>query len=532
MRNRNRFIYLLLLFSSIQLSHAAPGWNALASGLNGVVNTVVVHGSDVYVGGGFTDAGGIPEADYLARWDGTSWHAVAAGFPLLTQIYSIAVSGSNIYVGGNFTSINGNTNLKRIARWDGSNWNALGSGLNSAVYSIVILSGNVYVGGGFTSAGGISTANFIARWNGSNWNAVGGGLNNFVRSIVPSGSDLLVGGTFTDAGGNTDADCIARWNGSNWNALGSPNFPTFTSVYAVAAAGSDVYVGGNFTDLAGNSNADRIARFDGVDWHALGVGIANGIVNTLAYDGAHLFVGGSFQNAGNNSIADYMARWTGTAWEGLNGNLGSPVRGIGITPNNLYVGGDFINGANNSNINNVARYEYTALPVELSRFEAFAAPEGVWLRWQTESEWQNDYFLIEHSADGIHFSALGRQAGAGNSTQPRQYAFLHRDPPAGPNYYRLRQTDMDGAEQLSGIRVVQLGGQLRVLPNPVAHSFTVAGLGETPVPARLYDGRGKLLWEGDCQEGEAVDLTRFPPGLYHAAIRQDSGWKMMAVFKQ
>ena len=42
--------------------------HALGSGLNGEADAIAVAGSDVYVGGGFTDAGGDPYADRIARW--------------------------------------------------------------------------------------------------------------------------------------------------------------------------------------------------------------------------------------------------------------------------------------------------------------------------------------------------------------------------------------------------------------------------------------------------------------------------------
>ncbi|HRF41273.1 MAG TPA: hypothetical protein PK198_20920, partial [Saprospiraceae bacterium] len=36
----------------------APGWNALGTGLGAIVRAIAISGSDVYVGGNFTDAGG------------------------------------------------------------------------------------------------------------------------------------------------------------------------------------------------------------------------------------------------------------------------------------------------------------------------------------------------------------------------------------------------------------------------------------------------------------------------------------------
>jgi hypothetical protein len=125
----------------------------------------------------FTDAGGNPNADSIARWDGSAWQALGNG--LNNTVYAVAVSGSDVYVGGAFTDAGGNPNADRIARWDGSAWQALGSGLNSWVSAIAVSGTNVYVGGAFTDAGGNPNADRIARWDGSAWQALGSGLNKF-----------------------------------------------------------------------------------------------------------------------------------------------------------------------------------------------------------------------------------------------------------------------------------------------------------------------------------------------------------------
>jgi len=531
----NRFTLLsgLLAYSlSLSATPVAPGWNNLGAGLNGPVNAVVVSGDDVYVGGGFTDAGGIADADYLARWDGSAWHAVAAG--LSAQVRSIAISGSNIYVGGNFANAGGIAAADFVARWDGSAWHSLGTGVVGAVHSIVISGSNVYAGGDFSSAGGIAAAKFIARWNGSAWSALGSGLNNFVRGMALKGSNLYVTGNFTDAGGNPAADRIARWDGSSWNALGTPNLNSYG--LTIAIAGNDVYIGGPFTDAAGIPEADRVARFDGTNWHALGSGIAflASSVYTLAYDGAYLFAGGSFFNAGGNNAADYIARWDGSSWENLGNTLGSAVRSIAVTYNNLYVGGDFSPGAGNANINYIARWEYTSLPVELSDFRADPHAQGVLLRWQTESESQNHYFQIEHSTGGAHFSPIGRVEGYGNSAQTRYYSFLHQNPPAGLNYYRLRQVDFDETAHYSPIVSVRITGKgaITLTPNPASDYFQIRGLGDATTRVRLSDAEGRLLWEGEGREGEPVDLAAFPRGYYFVEIQSGPARQTIRVVKE
>ncbi|WP_303309453.1 PA14 domain-containing protein [Hymenobacter sp. BT730] len=120
----------------------------------------------------------------------------------------------------------------------------------------------------------------------------------------------------------------------------------------------------------------------------------------------------------------------------------------------------------------------TPLPVELVRFQARAASGGtVQLDWETAQEKNSAYFAVERSTNGKQFTEIGRQAGAGNSSHQQRYQFVDRRPAAGLNYYRLRQTDLDGAVQYSPIQTVQLtsrqGLLLNIFPNPSSGKFVV-----------------------------------------------------------
>jgi trimeric autotransporter adhesin len=336
----------------------SASWHALGSGLNGWPCAIAVDGTDVYAGGGFTNAGGNSDADYIARWDGASWHALGSVVNDIVNdgVEAIAVDETDLYVGGELVDAGGIPGSNGIARWDGASWHALGSGLHGRALAITVDGTDVYAGGDFTNAGGNSDAHYIARWDGASWHALGSGLNDMVLAIAVDGTDVYAGGGFTNAGGNSDADYIARWDGASWHALGSG---LNGWVYAIAVAGTDLYVGGFFTNAGGNSDADYIARWDGASWHALG-SVVNDIVNdgveAIAVDGTDVYAGGYFTNAGGYLGADYIARWDGVSWHALGSGLNSWPCAIAVDGTDVYAGGDFTNAGGNSDADYIARW--------------------------------------------------------------------------------------------------------------------------------------------------------------------------------
>ncbi len=332
---------------------AAGSWSALGAGLNNWVYAIGVSGSDLYVGGRFTDAGGDPNADRIVKWNGSSWSALGAG--LNNTVYTIAVSGSNIYVGGNFTDAGGDANADYIAKWNGASWSPLGTGLGATVRAIAVSGSDVYVGGDFTDAGGDANADMIAKWNGAAWSALGTGLGATVRAIAISGSDVYVGGSFTDAGGNASADGVAKWNGAAWSALGAG---LDGEAHAIAISGSDIYVGGIFTDAGGDTNANLIAKWNGAAWSALGTGFGSmtGWVRAIAISGSDIYVGGTFADVGGDPNADRIVKWNGASWSALGAGVNGNVYAIAINGGAAYVGGIFTDAGGDANADYIAKW--------------------------------------------------------------------------------------------------------------------------------------------------------------------------------
>ncbi len=274
------------------------------SGCNGtcpgpVVSAIAVNESDVYVGGNFTNAGGIV-VNNIARLNGTTWSAMSGGVTGCTPpfcavtVYALLADGSGVDVGGMFNDA-GATTVNNVAWWDGANWHAFtdvgntNTGTNGTVYSIAY-DGGYYFGGNFTSP-----YMDLVYFDGANWFVGWSALNAPVLAIVPSGSDLYIGGEFTNAGGSGANYVAVSRHGSDWQPLGDS---LDNEVFSMAMRGSSLFVGGYFTH-SGLSEMDHIASWDTVSssWRSLGSG-ADQSVYALALDQNFINVGGLFHNAG------------------------------------------------------------------------------------------------------------------------------------------------------------------------------------------------------------------------------------------
>lgn len=335
----------------------ANGILGFASAQN-AVRALAVNGNDIYAGGFFTSAGAV-KASHIARWDGTNWWALGSGVKGIndfasTVVSAIAVKGSDVYVGGVFTNAGG-VSASNIAKWNGSSWSALGSGLSGPAQAIAVSGSDVYVGGNFTNAGGVS-ANYIAKWDGSSWSALGSGLNSNVTAISITANGFFVGGNFTNAGG-VNANHLAKWSGIDWGSLGGTpsNGVNGTVNSIIQTAPTTLYIAGAFT-TAGGTNINRIAQGFG-NWSDLGGGVSGGgapTVFAMAYDGANLYVAGSFTNAGG-VLVNGIAKWNGATWSAFGGGVlrasasgltPATVSAVALIGNDVFAGGTFLTAGN------------------------------------------------------------------------------------------------------------------------------------------------------------------------------------------
>ena len=192
------------------LKGEGSAWSALGGGAKNEVRALAVSGTNLYVGGYFTSGYSsgtttVAATVRIAKWNGSAWSSAVGLSAMDATVNALAVSGTNLYVGGNFTSAGGVAGTGYIAKWDGSGWSALGGTLGG-VRTLAVSGTTLYVGGQFNKVYSSGTtvvpgATFIAKWNGSAWSALGSGANGTVTALAVSGTDLYVGGDFNPAGG-------------------------------------------------------------------------------------------------------------------------------------------------------------------------------------------------------------------------------------------------------------------------------------------------------------------------------------------
>jgi len=337
-------------------------------GVDGDVYALAADDSHLYVGGDFTQAGGV-SANNVAMWDGSQWWGLGSGVNAHVNALAVGKTGE-LYAGGAFTQAGGKA-ASYVARWDSiGGWSALDQGVNGNVHSLAVdynsADDGLYVGGDFSQAGGNPISN-IAVWDGLVWTPLGTGTNGCVYAItITALSGVYAGGRFTEAGGKT-VNHVAEWDGTNWWNVGL--FGTNDTVYALLHddLADILYVGGAFTEVYNWAalSANYVAQFDTdtLTWSSMGGG-TNHWVLALGFDGGGgVAAGGLFDQAGSVN-ASGTAVWKNSQWAELGQGTNGTVQALTTDGNGvLYAGGVFITDGAGNPMSRVARLENSWYPV-------------------------------------------------------------------------------------------------------------------------------------------------------------------------
>jgi hypothetical protein len=215
---------------------------------------------------------------------------------------------------------------------------------------------------------------------------------------------------------------------------------------------------------------------------------------------------------------------------------------IGGTGGPVYAGGANLTGSITSTSTPTAFNSFstfaigfrvmTILPVTLLDFTAQPNNDHVDLLWTTTNETKNSFFTIERSKDGVQFESVKKintQAANGNSQGSLKYTAQDLNPYSGRNYYRLKQTDIDGNYTYSKIVLVsfQKNQAVSVYPNPSTGNIYIKGLNTNTTQIEWYDisGRIVLTQTVSVNNGMVKLNTNLANGLYVLKYTtENDGW--------
>ena len=181
-----------------------------------------------------------------------------------------------------------------------------------------------------------------------------------------------------------------------------------------------------------------------------------------------------------------------------------------------------------------------ALPVDMAGFFGMNKGTENHLFWHTETELNNDRFVVERSIDGQTFEPIGVVKGAGTTAEKQSYTFIDEAPAPGENYYRLKQVDFDGTETYTQTITVITNAEdmIRVsnlVPNPATEtvSFNVFtedsreleikfsnSLGQTVKQETVTTGKGGISLTYDIRDlAQGVYLIEVSNGIYSEVLK-------------
>ena len=217
-------------------------------------------------------------------------------------------------------------------------------------------------------------------------------------------------------------------------------------------------------------------------------------------------------------------------------NEGSPPTMDDVTDDNISSPTNFDQGS-------FGGITLNPLPVTLLNFSAHLKNSKTILSWTTASEINNNYFTLERSIDGEHFDLLKQIKGSGTSEIKNYYNADDETPLPGVSYYRLSQTDFNGASQI--FPMVSINNSDAISKNLLITTASFdKGIGniyyvvpdDGPIILRVTDINGKLIHKEQVGGQKGFNKHIFPaslslkPGLYFILLNfkgQSVSAKMM-----
>lgn len=161
------------------------------------------------------------------------------------------------------------------------------------------------------------------------------------------------------------------------------------------------------------------------------------------------------------------------------------------------------------------------LPVELIEFDLKKSEErAVIIHWETASERDNDYFVVEKSRDGSTWEEVGKVGTKGNGSLGNTYKVIDNEIVPIMYYYRLTQFDLNGEKELLDTKVIDLRNQMTtVYPNPFTDNlyFEFDKVGQKRI--KIYNELGQLMLETMTEsKKQTIDSKSLSKGFYTVIV--------------
>ncbi len=172
------------------------------------------------------------------------------------------------------------------------------------------------------------------------------------------------------------------------------------------------------------------------------------------------------------------------------------------------------------------------LPIQGLVFTAHEQNKLARLHWRTETETDNNYFVVEKSFNGTDFFPIGYVNSLFHTTtSPSDYDFTDSSTVDGTQFYRLQQVDLPGRNTYSVIVAVTIHKPvlelISLFPNPAHHDLSLRFLSFASGDAQclIYTEEGRQVMQSHFSYTEGVnhqhvDISHLPAGFYIIVLRQ------------
>ena len=169
------------------------------------------------------------------------------------------------------------------------------------------------------------------------------------------------------------------------------------------------------------------------------------------------------------------------------------------------------------------------LPVKLLNFFGkYESAGNALLTWQSASEVNASYFLVQRSTDGINFTTIGKQTAAGIAHNYNYSDALTSIGNTSTVYYRLVTVDVDGAKTNSSVVAININrnNSFSIYPNPAKNIINVRTnniVGYSLLVITDLSGRTVITHKMQGNLVEQIAIGTLAKGTYTVSIYSLSG---------